>query len=88
MYHLNKYSNTLILAYIAAFVVMQIGAKSNIIEGLVSLPIIIFVVVWSESIADFFKDSRVHLEQTSFKRDMFLITYSCLIAFITALIFQ
>ncbi|KTD15497.1 hypothetical protein Lgra_0163 [Legionella gratiana] len=88
MYHLNKYSNTLIITYIAAFVVMQIGSQSSIIEGLVSLPIILFVVFWSERITDALKDSRLLLEQTSFKRDMFLISYSCLIAFITALIFQ
>ncbi|WP_258957694.1 hypothetical protein [Legionella sainthelensi] len=87
MYHLNKYSNILIVAYLAAFVVMQVGSQSNIMEGLVSLPIIIFVVVWSESISDTLKKSRL-LEKTSFKRDMFLISYSCLISFITALIFQ
>ncbi|KTD63273.1 hypothetical protein Lsan_1391 [Legionella santicrucis] len=88
MYHLNKYSNTLIIAYFAAFVAMQIESQSSIIEGLVGLPIIIFVVLWSERITNSLKDSRLLLEQTSFKRDIFLVSYSCLIAFIIALIFQ
>lgn len=88
MLYLNKYSNTLIIAYIAAFVAMQIGAHSSIIEGLTSLPIIIFVVVWSESFFDSVKKGQLLLEKTSFRRDMFLISYSFLLAFITALIFQ
>jgi hypothetical protein len=81
MYHLNKYSNALILAYTLAFIMMQLGTQSSWAEALTSLPVIIFVVVWSETLTD-------SLEKTSFKRDMFIISYSCLLAFTTSLILQ
>ncbi|WP_174714453.1 hypothetical protein [Legionella sainthelensi] len=88
MYYLNKYSNALIITYIVAFVAMQIGTQSSIFDGLTSLPIIILVVFWSESLSASDKKRNVHLEKISFKRDLFIISYSCLISFITALIFQ
>ncbi len=57
MCHLNKYSNTSIVTYLAVYIVMQIGSQSSIIEGLVSIPIILLIVVWSESITDSLEES-------------------------------
>lgn len=84
MYRLNHYSIILIITYILAFLAMQIGAQNSWIEGLTSLPVIILTVLWSERVIPINND----LNRSTFNRDMFIIAYSCLLAFVASLIFQ
>ncbi|WP_207386009.1 hypothetical protein [Legionella gresilensis] len=86
VYRFNHYSIALIIAYILAYIVMQIDSQSSWYEGLSSLPFIALAVIWSEKII---KQERAYSDKIIiFKRDMFIVSYGCLLAFVTSLIFQ
>ena len=83
----NSYSLVLIGMYILSFIVMEYG-RSGWTEGLSSLPIIIFVVFWSEKITDYLKDRNNQPTHIIFYTDTFIINYSLIFALVTSLVFQ
>jgi hypothetical protein len=83
----NNYSLVLIGMYILSFTVMEYGA-SNWVEGLSSLPILLFVVLWSEKISSYLKNRGTQSSGTIFYTDIFIINYSFLLALLTSLVFQ
>ncbi|MBA2648701.1 MAG: hypothetical protein H0U75_03720 [Legionella sp.] len=83
----NNYSLVLIGMYILSFTVMEYGAN-NWTEGLFSLPIIIFVVFWSEQITGYLKNRDNQPSNIIFYTDIFIISYSLVFALIASLVFQ
>ncbi|MGC1181966.1 hypothetical protein [Legionella sp.] len=83
----NSYSLMLIGMYILSFIVMEYG-RSGWTEGLSSLPIIIFIVFWSEKITNYLKDRNNQPTHIIFYIDTFIINYSLILALVTSLVFQ
>lgn len=88
MYRLNYYSIALIGVYILAFIIMQYGAGNNWTEGLFSLPVIAFIVLWSEKMTGHLKHQNNRQPLMAFGRDVFIINYSVVFSFVASLIFQ
>ncbi|QBS13491.1 hypothetical protein [Legionella geestiana] len=88
MYRLNYYSIALIGVYILAFIIMQYGGGNNWTEGLFSLPVIAFIVFWSEKMTGHLKHQKNRQSLMAFGRDVFIINYSVVFSFVASLIFQ
>ncbi|CBJ10438.1 hypothetical protein LLO_0112 [Legionella longbeachae NSW150] len=89
MYQLNRYSTALIFVYLSAVFIMVYGSPINWSEGLtMTLPLITVVIFWSEILT-----SRLNLKKSvstldSFHRDLFIINYATLFAFIASLLIE
>jgi hypothetical protein len=87
---LSKHSWLLIIAFICASMAMQYDTGHITFEGFyLSLPIVFFMVYWTEQTVFLVRMKDCQLtKQDSFKRDLFIISYSFLLAGLLSLLFQ
>lgn len=87
MYQLNRYSIAFIGVYFAAVFVMLYGSATNWSEGIImTLPLIIMIVVWSELLTTRLSYKRSVSTADSFQRDFFIISYATLFAVMVSLL--
>lgn len=89
-YKLNRYSWSLIIAFICATIVMQYHTGHITFEGFyLSLPLVCIMVHWCEQRAPLIRMKDYLLtKQESFGRDLFMISYSFVLAGLFSLLFQ
>ena len=86
---LNGYSWFIIVAFICATFAMQYHTASiSIKDFLQALPLIIAFVFWCEKSAHFIKQPESNLKKTEiFNRDLFILSFSFLLACLISLLF-
>jgi len=89
-YKLNRYSWSLIVAFICATIAMQYHTGHITFEGFyLSLPLIVIIVYWCEQRVPLVRMKDCLLtKQESFGRDLFMISYSFVLAGLFSLLFQ
>ena len=86
---LNKYSWSIIVAFICAASVMQYHTANISLQGFFQvLPLIIIAVYWCEKSANYIKLPEKNLKKIElFNRDLFILSFSFLLACLISLLF-
>lgn len=90
MKHLNAFSWLIILTFFVASFLMEYFSNSRSLEGfIITLPLIIATVYWSENSAYLLKKTDFQLTRGEvFRRDLFLIFFSFIASGLLSLLFQ
>ena len=86
---LNKYSWSIIIAFIGATFAMQYHTTDiSLMSFFQTLPLIVIVVYWSEKFAHYIKQPEGCLKKIEvFNRDLFILSFSFLLACLISLLF-
>ena len=85
---LNRYSLSILIMFIATFA-MQYHTANIFLEGFFqTLPLIVIMVYWCEKSAPLIQQSECYLKKTElFRRDLFILSFSFLLACLISLLF-